>query len=149
LFQAILSALNLLFWFPLVMMLPWLGAARKDNRIILLVLIMGSPMVIWNATWTWTKLFAAFYVILGLAFYVNGWRRVDPARLVLAFLFLAAGFLSHFSAGPYLLFLGAHYVLFLLPRRRHRLEAVVAFLLCSVLWATWFGYAIALSGLHA
>jgi hypothetical protein len=154
LFQVILSALNLLFWFPLVMMLPWLGRGRKSNRNILLLLLMASSMVIWNATWTWTKLFTAFYVILGLAFYLEGWRRVDPARISLAFLFLTAGFLSHFSAGPYLLFLGVHYVLFLLPRRSqlwgHVSNVPVAPLatasLCLALLTTWFGYAVLAAG---
>jgi hypothetical protein len=154
LFQVVLSALNLLFWFPLVMMLPWLGAGRKDNRTLLLLLVMASPMVIWNATWTWTKLFTSFYVILGLAFYLEGWRRLDPARLALAFLFLTAGFLSHFSGGPYLLFLGAHYVLFLLPRRSplwgHDSNVPSAALataaLCVGLMATWFGYAMLAAG---
>jgi hypothetical protein len=153
-FQVILSALNLLFWFPLVMMLPWLGAARKNNRTILLLLVLASPMVIWNATWTWTKLFTAFYVILGLAFYLAGWRRLDPARMALAFLFLTAGFLSHFSAGPYLLFLGAHYVAFLLPRRSqlwgHVFNVPAAplatALLCLALLGTWFGYAALAAG---
>jgi hypothetical protein len=166
LFQVILSALNLLFWFPLVMMLPWLGAARHSNRIILLLFLMASPMVIWNATWTWTKLFTAFYVILGLAFYLEGWRRDDPARMALAFLFLTAAFLSHFSAGPYLLFLGVHYVLFLLPRHTNLWGRVLArrifgrsaaaergpwaplatALLCLALLATWFGYAALAAG---
>jgi len=153
-FQVILSALNLLFWFPLVMMLPWLGAARKDNRTILLLLVMASPMVIWNATWTWTKLFTAFYVILGLAFYLEGWRRVDPARMALAFLFVTAGFLSHFSAGPYLVFLAVHYVAFLLPRRSQLwghvsnmpVAPVATAFLCLALLATWFGYAALAAG---
>jgi hypothetical protein len=157
LFQVILSALNLLFWFPLVMMLPWLGAARKDNRTILLLLLMAAPMVIWNATWTWTKLFTAFYVILGLASYLKGWRRADPARMALAFLFLTAGFLSHFSAGPYLLFLGLHYVLVLLPGRSQlwgrvfNLPAapVATAILCLALLGTWFGYAVLAAGLRS
>ena len=61
-----------------------------------------------------------FYVLLGLTLYLAGWRRGDRARLACAFAALSAGVLVHYSAAPYALFLGLHYLVAVFPGRPAR-----------------------------
>ena len=61
-------------------------------------------MLAQNATYSWTKLFAAFYALTGIAFYVAGIKLKSRVRVVLGFVFLAGGVLVHYSITPYFLF---------------------------------------------
>jgi 4-amino-4-deoxy-L-arabinose transferase-like glycosyltransferase len=80
--------------------------------------------------------------VLGLALYRAGWRKGDPVRLTAAFLSVAAGMLVHFSAGPYAVFLGLHYLAAVWPSRRQRWrELGVTALFCTLLLSTWFYWA--------
>jgi hypothetical protein len=62
----------------------WVGAS----------LLSASWPLLAHVTFTWTKAFCAFYVLLGLAIY----RRGTPGRQVLAFLMLGTAVLVHYSA---------------------------------------------------
>jgi hypothetical protein len=62
----------------------WVGAA----------LLSASWPLLSHVTFTWTKAFCAFYVLLGLALY----RRGTPRRQVLAFVMLGSAVLVHYSA---------------------------------------------------
>jgi hypothetical protein len=107
-----------------------------------------------NITYTWTKMGTAFLVLTAIAFYVRSLRkRRDSAekttRLVIAFLALCAGFLAHYSAGPYAVFLGLHWGILEVvamfrgdARGAMRRIAWVA-VPCVMLLATWFGWSIA------
>ncbi len=53
-------------------------------------------MVMQNVTYTWTKAFTAFYVILGLWLYLAACRKNDRLRMTAAFLALAMGILVHY-----------------------------------------------------
>jgi hypothetical protein len=141
-FQVVCLWLNLLVFFPLCLIAPAFAGRRRWSLAVLVVLLMLNPMLQENVTWTWTKALAAFYVVLGLALYLAGWRKGDYVRLMAAFLCLAAGMLVHFSAGPYALFVGLHYLVAVWPYRRHRWrELGLTTLLCTLLLATWFYWA--------
>jgi len=73
-----------------------------------------------NLTYTWPRLLSAGYVVLALGLYLAAWRKDDLLRMVLAFLSLSAACLVHYSAVPSALFVGAHYALVSLCRRRLR-----------------------------
>src|SRR5262245_29709717 len=73
---------------------PWLVAA----------FLMCSPIFVRNATYPWTKLQMAFFVLAAVAFYVAGWRRADHRRTLLAFVCGAGALLTH-AAAPCILFL--------------------------------------------
>ena len=51
--------------------------SRRRMPWMLLLLLAASPMVCQNLTYTWTKLFTMFYVILGLHLYL---RRMAQIR---------------------------------------------------------------------
>jgi hypothetical protein len=91
--------------------------------------LMLLPMFAQNATFAWTKLTADFFVLAGVAFYVSGWQRGDPERLLTSFVCLAGGILTHYSAAPYALFLGLHAFVVVIPKRPARLRTVAALLL--------------------
>ena len=97
-------------------------ARRGSKRILILVgLLACSPMLMQNATYTWTKSLCSFYVIFGLWLYLAGLRKNEASRIVAAFISLAAGMLVHYAAGPYLIFVTAH----LLGRRLGGLDSRV------------------------
>ena len=139
--------LNLLVFFPCCLMLPTLWPRARRPVRLLAALFALNPLIIQNATYTWTKLLAVFYVVLGLWFYLAGWRKGDQSRMVAAFVALAAGIMVHYSAGPYLVFLALHYLLFVFRRRRRWREAGTALLAGGALLVSWFAWSIAVYGM--
>ncbi len=106
-----------------------------------------NPMVMQNVTYSWTKAFTAFYVILGLWFYLAACRKNDRLRMTAAFLALAMGILVHYSAAPYVLFLALHYLFRVFPKRAHRWKEIATIAATSgLLLATWVGWSMATYG---
>jgi hypothetical protein len=134
---------------------PALQVARLFSRSpevprILALILMFSPMFVQNATYAWTKQQAALFSLAALAFYVAGWREHDPRRTRFAFVCAAGGILTHYTAVPYALFLGLHYVLFILPRRERRVrDFVMTILPATLVLAPWFAWAAAVYGADA
>ena len=113
-------------------------------------LLALSPMFVQNATYTWPRGLTNFYVVAGIGFYLIGWQRRERAAMVTAFVMLAAGALSHYSAGPYVVFLTAHYLLCLWRRRAGRMREILTIaLICTALLVTWFGWSLRVYGLSA
>jgi hypothetical protein len=146
-FQAVFALLNLLMFLPCAMALPVLARPRRPGILPLVGIFAASPVILQNATYTWTKSLAAFFVILAILLYLRGWRTADPVRMASAFGALAMGMLAHYSAGPYLVFFALHYLLFVFPKRRERWKEL-AWIggVGACLLATWFGWSIAVYG---
>ncbi|MFA5264581.1 MAG: hypothetical protein WC378_12235, partial [Opitutaceae bacterium] len=71
---------------------------------ILVLLCMVSPFFIQNATFAWTKLPAAFFILSGLAFLHRSLNPgSDRARARTGWTLLALGMLVHYSAGPWIM----------------------------------------------
>jgi hypothetical protein len=146
-FQVIFAFLNLLVFLPAFLLLPALGIRRRPGPFVLMVLFAASPVVMQNATYTWTKALPAFYVILGVALYLAGLRKRNSLRTVAAFLALTAGFVAHYSVGPYLVFVALHYaVRFFRQRFRPWREAAWIAVVCGLLGATWFVWSVSTYG---
>jgi hypothetical protein len=146
-FQIVFLFLNLLVFFPLCLLAPLLSARGRSNLPILVFFLMANPMLWQNATWTWTKLLTGFYVLLALWLFVRGWQKEDAIRMAASFVALAAGFLVHYSAGPYLFFLACWYFAVIFPKRRRRWRELVGLALPSAaILATWFGWSMATYG---
>ena len=109
---------------------------------LLLLFVAASPFVVQNLTYAWTKLFAAFYVLIAVHFYLRGMRKESRRHTVVAFVFAAAGCLVHYSAGPYALFLGLHYLARLARGRARWAEAVAAGVMIVLILGTWFGWSV-------
>ena len=146
-FQVIFTFINLLLFLPCCLIMPALGMPGKRRTLLLVTLFAMSPVIMENATYSWTKAAAAFYVILAFSFYLAGWRKGDRLRTTAAFVFLAAGLLAHYSAGPYVVFLTAHYLWRIFPKRTNKWKELAGIAASSgFLLLTWFGWALATYG---
>ena len=147
LFQAASVFLNALVFLPCCLMLPALGLARRPRTLPLVALFACSPVVMENVTYPWTKSLSAFFVVLAFWFYLAAWRKNDRVRMAAAFLALSAGLLVHYSAGPYCLLLGLHYLLRVFRKRPCRWRELAAIVVpCALLLATWFAWSAAVYG---
>lgn len=147
LFQTIFAFLNLLLFLPCCLMMPALGTPGRRRTLLLVALFAMSPAIMENATYSWTKAGAAFYVVLAFWFYLAGWRKHDRLRTTAAFVALAAGLLAHYSAGPYVAFLAVHYLWRTFPMRRNAWKELAGIAAaCGLLLLTWFGWSLAVYG---
>lgn len=151
--QLVFVFLNLLLFLACLLVLPALAGrrARPGGRAVLpLVAIFAmSPVVMEAVTYTWTKALTAFFVVLALWFYLAANRKGDRMRMTAAFLALSAGLLTHYSAGPYVVLVGAHYLFTGLrsgPGKLKELAGIAA--LCTVLLFTWLGWSLAVYGVR-
>jgi len=149
LLQGTFAFWNALVFLPCALILPALSGARR--RILpLLFLLAASPIVMENIVYVWTKSLTAFYVVLAVSLYLSGMRKNEPIRTVAAFLALAAGMLTHYSAGPYLLFVGLHYALRVLRSRPVRWrEFVTAAIPAALVLVSWLGWSAHVYGAKA
>ena len=141
-YQLAYTFLNLLLFLPCCLILPRLGRVRRATVALLACLFALSPVIMVNATYTGAKSCAAFFVILGAALYLHGSKQ----RIVAAFISLAAGLLTHYSAAPYCVFFAAHYLWTTRAARWKELAAIAGF--SGALMLTWFGWSIATYGAH-
>jgi hypothetical protein len=109
LYQLAAVYLNLLIYFPCVVLTVAVARRGRKALALLVVLFAFSPPLVENVTYTWTKLFCGFYVLLGTWLYLRGYQKQDSRRTVAAFASLSTALLVHYSAGPYLLFFTLHY----------------------------------------
>jgi hypothetical protein len=148
-FQILCVALNLSIYFPLLVMARRWSAPRRLPVPLLVGFMAINPLLMWNFLWTWTKVFAAFYVVLGVLFYLQAIRRDDPWRLALASAFLGAAMLVHFSAGPYLVFVAGHFLYWLCRYSRAPWRDFAVYALSGTfVLATWFTWAVKTYGAH-
>ncbi len=148
--QALYTAMNLFAFLPCCLMLHALVVRnRKARWLPLTALFALNPMLMENAWYPWTKLLAVFYVLFALWLYLAGLRKNDGVRIVAAFVCLAAGMLVHYSAGPYVVFLAAHYLLRAFWKRPQKYRELAAIAAASgLLLLTWFGWSYKAYGLH-
>jgi len=153
-FQLVFVFLNLLPFLACCLLLPALAAKRHRLGKWALLPLAGifamSPLVMESATYTWTKALSAFFVILAISLYLASLRKDDSRRRIAAFLALSAGFLTHYSAGPYVVILTLHYLYTAIRKRGANFREMGAIAgLCGLLLFTWFGWSLAVYGAHA
>lgn len=147
LFQVAMTFLNSLIYLPLLALARLLGGRNRYVPWILAIVLALSPLFCQNVTYTWTRLFAGFFVVLGLVLYIAAWRAGDSARMIGSFSAFAAGFLTHYSVGPYLVFLVAHYLLVLWRRRAHPMrELFLISVAGALILSSWFAWSIKIFG---
>jgi hypothetical protein len=125
----------------------WPGGGR--GRRVLVPLLAFCPLFVASATYTWTKLLCAFFVIVAVHFYLGAVTERDRgARSVAWPLALAASLLVHYSAGVFALFLTGHHLARVIRERPPRLwrRALAPALPGVVLLGTWMLLALARFG---
>ena len=150
-YQVFTSLLGTLVVFPLGLIAARFGRDGRAGAWLPLVLML-NPMFMENATYSWTKLGCAAFVLAGVAFFLRAVARHGLLAWSIAVLAFSAGVLAHYSAVPYLLvFAGAYLLLHRGAWGVARFWSEVARLgaAAGLLLATWFGWAIARSGLAA
>jgi hypothetical protein len=141
-YQVAAMLLNLTAFFPASLFFRRL-APRAATGPLPLAIVMGlNPSVMQNATYPWTKLLTVSYVLLGLWFYCRFLGKREMLALYLAFAAVSIGFLTHYSAGPYVVLLVAHYLWRRLRKPRWKEMAGLLTLIVLIL-STWFGWSIA------
>ncbi|HEX2862213.1 MAG TPA: hypothetical protein VHN79_11260 [Lacunisphaera sp.] len=147
-YQVIMTLLGCLAFLPAALLASRWGGRRAVP--LLAVLLMLNPLFVQNATYAWTKLPAAFFLLAALYFFLRA-RGTDapPSAGLLFAVSLALGILAHYSAGPYAVLLAAGW-LGLRPGPRDltpwlRFTAGTALAGVLVL-ATWFGWTLAAFG---
>ena len=119
---------------------------------VLPLLLLLNPLFIQNATYAWTKLSTAAYVLTALYFF-PGAHRPPQARtaLLLCATCLGTAVLCHYSAGPYVVVLVIAWCASGWRRRHDRswwsTTALGAAAGAAVL-AMWFGWALAVHGVR-
>lgn len=148
-YEFVTAILNLSTFLVAALMLNQLAWRGRRGLALLVLALISSPFFAQNVTYTMTKLFCVFYVLLGISLYVRGHRQGDHPRRILAFFMMAAGVLVHYSAGPFTVFLTGHYLLNFIKKWRNRWrEMLVIFFSCSALLASWFTWSIIWYGLN-
>lgn len=132
----------------------WLLAGRLGNgarraQAAFALLFMLNPSVVENGTFAWTKLVAAFFVLSALSVFIAGLGSDSRRPLAAAFFLVAAGFLAHYSAGPYAVALIAVY--FWSRRSQWQngafwVDTAVCALPAAALLSTWFAWALRVFG---
>lgn len=147
-YQVFTTLLSCLVIFPLgVLLQRWNGNQRAGS--LLLLVLMLNPLLVQNATFPWTKLPAAFFILLAVTQLWPTDVRPRLHRLIAGSLLLSAAMLTHYSAGPWILGLGAG-LLFCHRQlisdkswRQHLLAAAVA---AGVLFLPWLAWSLAVYG---
>jgi len=146
-YQLLMTLLGSLAFFPAARLACRFGGPRAIS--LLAVLCMLNPMFVQNATYAWTKLTAAFFILAALHFFLRTHDSGAPRSADWLFsLALALAILAHYSAAPYALLLAVGW-LYLRPKATggdggRRTGLTVA---CGVLvLLTWFGWSQARYG---
>lgn len=147
-YQLCFTLLSSLAFLPAAILARRFGGRRAIP--VLVLLFMFNPLFVQNATYTWTKLPAAFFILTALYFFLRAHDpAAPPAAAGLFAASLAAGLLTHYSAGPYALLFAAAWVGMNRGRLRDlswwRVTARAA-LAGGLVLATWFGWALMIYG---
>lgn len=149
-YQLCSTLLGSLAFLPAALLAKRFGGGRA--MAILAVLFMLNPMFVQNATYAWTKLPTAFFVLTALYFFLRVHDADVPGSAgVLFSVSLAAGLLTHYSTGPYAVLFALAWLVLGWPRRREPAwwrSTAYAALAGGLVLATWFGWALIVYGWH-
>lgn len=149
-YQFFSTLLATLVFLPAALLARRWGSPRSIG--ILAVALMVSPLFVQNATFAWTKLPTAFFVLTSLYLVLRAQDGISSgASTVLAGVCLAAGILTHYSAGPYFLMLTLGWLILGWPRRADRVwrqQTALAAAAGAMVLATWFFWSLTAFGTH-
>ncbi|MEO7700411.1 MAG: hypothetical protein ABIZ04_14400 [Opitutus sp.] len=159
-YQLASTLLSSLAFLPAALLARRLVGSSSGNQLqkatpvisVLAVLFMVNPMFAQNATYAWTKLPTAFFVLTAVYFFLRSRDANAPACA--AWLFgatLGAALITHYSAGPYAVILALTWVAAGpggVPSSTWVKATTTAAISGAVVLAIWFAWAIAVFGVH-
>jgi len=150
-FQLVMTVLCSLAFLPVAALALRFGGRRAAQMAAIIVMV--NPLFIQNATYPWTKLEAAFFILSGLYFFL---RVRDPdgsvrTAGVLCGLALGGALVTHYSAGPYVVVLAAAWIV--LGFRRgwgdgFRGTTALAAAGGAIVLLSWFSWSLVTYGVH-
>ncbi|MCM8772624.1 MAG: glycosyltransferase family 39 protein [Candidatus Omnitrophica bacterium] len=103
-YQIISTLLNFLLLLSIYLFTKEIFKIENKNLFTLLCgILLLNPYILRQITYTWTKAFCAYYTVCGLYFYIKFLKNKEEIFLYLSAFLFGAGFITHFSAGPYIL----------------------------------------------
>jgi hypothetical protein len=139
------TVLSSLVFLPLAALGGRWGA--RFSPAVLAVLLLVNPAFTENATFFWTKLPTAFFVLTCAYFFLFGTVSgpVNPAAILLCGLALAAGILGHYSAVPYAIVIVVAWVVAAVRRSDPRFWrwSLGSAALAAAFLLLWFGWSLA------
>lgn len=145
-FSALLASLVFL---PATLLARRFGGGTRVAGLVALLLML-NPLFVQNATFPWTKLPAAFFVLMGFYFFLRSHDAgVAPAIPALMAVCLAAALVTHYSSGPYVVVLAAVWLVQGWPRRQDRgwwKTTALAASSGAIVLGAWFGWTLATYG---
>ena len=149
-FQLTATLLNLTVFFPAYLFFRKLASGVRAGPLLLAILIGCNPLIVQNATYSWTKLLTAFYVLSGIWFFWQSFTRTESWLRHVAFLSLSIGLLTHYSAGPYLLLIALLYLSIVIVNKQFRWRELAMIAGVNVLvLSTWFAWSVTQFGFRA
>jgi len=150
-YQVVMAVLSSLAYLPVGLLAGRFGG-RQAARIAAVVL-MANPLFMQNATYPWTKLQAAFFILSGLYFFLRLRDQDCPPSTpgVLCALCLGAAVVTHYSAGPYVVAIAVAWIGFGFRRGWGRGFAPATLLAAAagtLVIAPWFGWSLSQYGWH-
>lgn len=143
LFQLVFTSLNTLAVIPALYLVRLFTEKLNWQRyLFFLAIIACNPLMLENNTYTWTRQLTVFFILSTLLFYYQGWRTQRPHYLVFAFYCLSLGSLTHYSAGPYVVIFGVHFIWLFFAKRFWqfwRINISIA-AVCLGILGSWFGW---------
>lgn len=147
-FQVFSTLLATLVFFPLAGLVHRLRPGPRP-QVVLLGLLMLSPLFVQNATFPWTKLPVAFFLVLAADLLTRPPDAMAGRMLAAALIALAAGLVTHYSAAVWIIALG---LAWLAGHGRQLAEPAIrrALLLGgtagTLLFLTWLGWSLIIYG---
>lgn len=149
-FQVIATLLATLVYFPLAGFVRRLQPGARPQA-LLLGLLMLSPLFVQNATFPWTKLPVAFFLVLAADFLTRTAKNTPFPFVGCALGALGAALVTHYSAAVWSIALGVAW----LALNRHRLaepairhQLLAGGALGALVFLTWLGWSLHAYGSH-
>jgi len=151
-YQLVMTVLCSLAYLPVGLLAGRFGG-RQAVRVAAAVLLI-SPLFLQNATYPWTKLQAAFFILCGLYFFLRIRDQDTPPATpgILCALCLGGAVVTHYSAGPYVIVLAAAWIGFGFRRgwdRGFSRTTLCAAAAGACVIAPWFAWSLAQYGWHS
>lgn len=145
-YQIIATLLNITLILPCFLICKnILNIKGKYLFIILGLILLLTPSILTQITYTWTKGLSAYYLLMGLYFYIKSRTQNNLAiqqfsNVIISALFLSSAFLTHYSALPYIGIITLDAIL-LLFRKKWGIRNLILFLSVIILfsspWVFW------------
>jgi hypothetical protein len=150
-FQIIASLFNTTLLLSCFLIVKKLADKYKTKLIFLICVVVFflNPSFITEATFTWTKNLTAYFILLGVYFYLKFRNKEDSRSIVLASVFLACAELTHYSAIQYILIILFDFLILTIFSKKFSWKKIILpALIFFIIVLPWYGFAIINFGIN-